>query len=371
MRGKDREIIKRYAPRAWRYAYSEIQRNLMEEYPMAVVTAPGQVAFQKRRLPPLGSHDVLIGVKACSICGGDIHLFKGKHPFASLPMAIGHEISGEVIKTGECVSKVAVGNRVAVEPLMVCSRCYFCVRGEYHLCQEIRYHYSAGQGGFTPYFVTSENWIHPLPESVSFEEGALLEPLAVAIHAARKAQVELGHTVAIFGAGGIGLFLLQVVKAAGCGDIFIVDLLDHRLKTALSFGADWTINARHEDPVREIFVKTKDLGVDRSFEAVGAEKTFEQSAQSLKKGGICVLVGLFEDPLKIQFPVNLFVQREIQLRGSRGYCWDFQVALDLVKSGQVKLKPVISHQLPLGELPRAFEILLDPSSQANKVVIQI
>jgi len=343
----------------------------MEEYPMAIVTAPGRVEFKKRAVPPLGTHDVLLRVKACSICGGDLHLFKGKHPLASLPMAIGHEISGEVIEVGQAVSKISPGDRVAVEPVIICGKCYFCLRGEYHLCQNIRYQYSAGQGGFTPYFVVSENWVHRLPDFVSYEEGALLEPLAVAVHAARKSQLDLGRSAAIFGAGGIGLFLLQVVKAAGCGSVFIVDLLEHRLNTAMSLGATVAINAAREDPVERILKETDNLGVDRSFEAVGLEKTLHQSAQSLKKGGICVLIGLFEDPLNVNFPVNLFVQREIQVRGCRGYCWDFQVALEMIKSGQVKLKPLISHQLPLNDLSRAFEILLDPQAQARKVVIQV
>jgi len=343
----------------------------MEEYSMAIVTAPGRVEFIKRTLPPLGPHDVLLRVKACSICGGDLHLFKGKHPLASLPMAIGHEISGEVIEVGQDVSKVSVRDRVAVEPVIICGGCHFCLRGEYHLCQNIRYQYSAGQGGFTPYFVVSENWVHRLPDFVSYEEGALLEPLAVAVHAARKAQLDLGHSAAIFGAGGIGLFLLQVVKAAGCSSVFIVDLLEHRLNTAMSLGATVAINVAREDPVERIFKETESLGVDRSFEAVGLEKTLHQSAQSLKKGGICILIGLFEDPLNVNFPVNLFVQREIQVRGCRGYCWDFQVALELIESGQVKLKPLISHQLPLNDLSRAFEILLDPKAQARKVVIQV
>ncbi|MBI5968269.1 MAG: alcohol dehydrogenase catalytic domain-containing protein [Deltaproteobacteria bacterium] len=343
----------------------------MEQYPMAVVTAPGRVEFKKRTLPPFGSHDVLLRVKACSICGGDLHIYKGKHPLAPLPMAIGHEISGEVIETGKAVSKVSLGDRVAVEPVITCGTCYFCIRGEYHLCENIGYQYSSGQGGFTPYFVVSENWVHLLPDFISFEEGALFEPLAVAVHACCKAQVELGHSTAIFGAGGIGLFLLQVVKAAGGSEVFIVDLLEHRLKTALSLGAHFSINVAEEDPVERIIKETHGLGVDRSFEAVGVEKTLRQSAESLKKGGICVLIGLFEEPHRVLFPVNLFVQREIQIRGCRGYCWDFQVALELVRDGKVQLKPLISHQLPLSDLRKAFEILLDAKAQANKVIIQL
>jgi threonine dehydrogenase-like Zn-dependent dehydrogenase len=111
--------------------------------------------------------------------------------------------------------------------------------------------------------------------------------------------------------------------------------------------------------------------VDRSFEAVGVEKTLHQCAQSLKKGGICVLIGLFEEAHHVHFPINLFVQKEIQIRGCRGYCWDFQVALELIKARQVRLTPLISHQLPLTDLPKAFEILLDPEAKAGKVIIQV
>ena len=343
----------------------------MNEYPMAFVTAPGRVEFKNRILPSLKDDDVLIKVKACSICGGDLHLYKGKHPFAQLPMAIGHEISGAVIKRGRDVRKVSPGDRVAIEPVITCGQCYFCLRGEYHLCQNIAYQYSIGQGGFTPYFVVSENRVHRLPDFISYEEGSLLEPLAVAVHAVRKAEVERGQSAAIFGAGGIGLFLLQALKAAACGEVFIVDVLRHRLNTALSLGANLAINVSEENPVETIFRETKGLGVDRSFEAVGLEKTLRQSAESLKKGGICVLLGLFENPLEVNFPVNLFAQREIQIRGSRGYCGDFQVALELLEKKKVRLKPIISHQFPLGSLEQAFEILLDPNSQANKVVIQL
>jgi 2-desacetyl-2-hydroxyethyl bacteriochlorophyllide A dehydrogenase len=343
----------------------------MEQYPMAVVTAPGKVEFVKRTLPPVGDHDVLLRVKACAICGGDLHIYKGKHPLASLPMAIGHELSGEVIQTGNSVTRTSPGDRVAVEPVIPCGKCHFCLRGEYHLCQDIRYQYAAGQGGFTPFFAASENWVHRLPDFLSFEEGALLEPLAVAVHAARRGQIEMGHTVAIFGAGGIGILLLQVARASGAAKVFVTDLSEHRRKTAEFFGAALALDPEKEDPVERIFRETEGLGVDRSFEAVGLVKTLHQAAASLKKGGIAVLIGLFEDPHGVTFPVNLFAQREIQIRGSRGYCWDFQVAMEFVRNNKIKLKPLISHQLPLEDLPRAFQILLEPKSQADKVVIQI
>lgn len=343
----------------------------MEQYPMAVVSAPEQIEFVPRTLPSLGEKDVLIRVKACSICGGDLHLYKGKHPLAALPAAIGHELAGEVIAKGSSVTKIYIGDRVSIEPVLTCGSCFFCLRGEYHLCQNIAYQYSAGQGGFAPYFVAPEKWVHRLPDSISYEEGALLEPLSVAVHAARKAEISLGQSVAIFGAGGIGLFLLQVIRAAGAAPIFMIDIQERRLQTARELGANFIINSLKENPGERILSATASLGVDRSFEAVGLEKTLRESAECLKKGGICVLIGLFEEFRNVNFPVNLFVQKEIEMRGSRGYCWDFQTALNLVKEGSVKLAPLISHFFPLSDLPKAFEMLRQPIHKANKVIIQI
>lgn len=343
----------------------------MEKYPMAIVSAPGQVEFVQRTLPPLSEKDVLIRVRACSICGGDVHLYKGKHPFASLPAAIGHEIAGEVVEKGTAVTKVKIGDRLVVEPVITCGQCYFCAHGEYHLCQNIAYQYSVGQGGFTPYFITPEKWAHKIPDTISYEEAALIEPLAVAVHAVRKAEAGLGHDLAIFGAGGIGLLLLQVVRAVGGNSVFVIDIQDHRLKLAQELGASWVLNPEKEESLTKILQETGGLGVDRSFEAVGLEKTLRASVECLKKGGICVVIGLFEEPWEIKFPVNLFGQREIQVRGSRGYCWDFQKAINLVANRKVIMAPLISHYLPLSDLPKAFELLLDPEQKTNKVVMQI
>lgn len=337
---------------------------------MAFVTSPGRIEYRERKLPDLRAHDVLIKTKAVSICGSDLHIFKGKHPAAPLPVPIGHELAGEVLKTGKSVSKVKEGDRVTVEPVIICGECPFCQRGEYNLCNNISFQYRKGQGGFTPYFVAEENWIHQLPQSVSFEEGALIEPLAVAVHAVKKGGISFGQTVAIFGAGPIGLLVLLLTKLSGSGEIYAVDIRDFRLEKAECLGAFKAINSSRQDPVEVIFDKTGQSGVDWAFEAVGTEKTLNDSLRTLKKGGTSIVVGIFEDP-DIRIPANIFVQKEIALIGSQGYCWDFQVALKLAGRGDLKLGEIITHQLPLSELQQAFELLINPGSKAIKVVIQM
>src|SRR3990172_446994 len=342
---------------------------MQETYPMAFVIAPSTVEFRERKLLPLRRHEVLVKVKAASICGSDLHIFKGRHPSAPLPAAIGHEICGEIIRVGHEVTWVKEGDRVAVEPVIACGKCHFCQRGEYHLCLNISSQYRQGQGGFTPYFVAEERWVHKLPANISYAEGALLEPLSVAVHAVRRSGLQFGQTSAVFGAGAIGLLLLMVIRQAGGGDCFIVDLQPHRLEIAQMLGGI-PLNNREVDVLKYIDAATASLGVDRSFEAVGVAPTLAQSLQVLKKGSTAILVGIFEEPA-VSIPANLFVQREITLSGSQGYCWDFPRAIDLVSSGKVHLQPLITHSLPLESLQQAFKLLTAPRREAIKVVVTI
>jgi 2-desacetyl-2-hydroxyethyl bacteriochlorophyllide A dehydrogenase len=337
---------------------------------MAVVTAPGKVEFQTKTLPDLGARDVLIQVKAAAICGSDLHIFKGKHPSAALPVSIGHEAAGQIIAVGEEVKKHKIGDRVTIEPVIACGKCDFCVRGQYHLCVSVSFQYRKGQGAFAPYFIASEERVFELPDHLSYEEGALVEPLAVALHAVRKSGIRLGQTCAVFGAGAIGLLVAMLSHRTTGSDVFVVDINSFRLERALELGATEVINSLASNPVETIMERTGQMGVDRSFEAVGLEATLTQSLKVLKKGGTTTLLGIFEKP-DVVLPVNLFVQREINLAGSQGYCWDFQDSLTLLENNVVDLKKLVTHRLNFDELQQGFETLLKPQSNAIKVVINI
>ena len=338
--------------------------------PMAIVTAPGVIEFQDRPLFAPGPDEVQIKVKAVSICGSDLHIFKGAHPAAPLPVPAGHEIAGEVAQVGERVRKVKPGDRVTIEPVIVCGTCAYCQRGEYSLCEKISFQYRVGQGGFTTHFTAREKWVHLLPAALSYSEGALVEPLSVALHAVKKSNLRVGDNSAIFGAGAIGLLLLMLLKATGGGDVAMVDVQDHRLQKALELGATVVFNNLEGSSVEQIVQQSGGLGVERAFEAVGINLTLVQALQSVKKGGMVVLLGLFEKP-DLAIPANIFVQKEITLTGSQGYCWDFQGALKLLADQRIDLKPLITHQMPLAQVQDAFDLLMDPKNEAIKVILNV
>ncbi len=338
--------------------------------PMVFVVEPGRVEIRDVPIPELGAQDVHIKVRAATVCGSDLHLFKGKHPAVGLPTAVGHELAGEVVAVGPAVRHIKLGDRVAVEPVIACGECVYCQRGQYHLCVDISFQYRRGQGSFTTDFIAPERWVHRLPEQASYAEGALLEPLAVALHAQGKSGIQLGDRSLIFGAGAIGLLLLQAVRQAGGGEIWVVDVNDYRLQMASRFGATRVVNNLSANLIQEVMEHTDGLGMDRSFEAIGLQTTLVQALQALRKGGLAVLVGLFEQTA-IEIPANIFVQREIGLVGSQGYCWDFQKGVDLLSRGQVDLQGLITHTFSLEQIQAAFDTLMDRDNQAMKVVVNI
>lgn len=339
-------------------------------YPMAFVTAPGRIEFQERKLPELGTRSVLLKVRAASICGSDLHIFRGKHPRAPLPVALGHEVAGEILEVGKDVTRVREGDRVTLEPVIRCGKCGFCRSGQYNYCPQLSRPHRKGQGAFSPFLVIEEEWIHELPPNISFEVGALAEPLAVAVHAMKRGSVRLGQSAAIFGAGAIGLLILYLTKVAGLTPTFVVDVRDFRLDKATKLGASYAINASRQEAVGVIHEMTDGLGVDRAFEAVGAKETLADSMHVLKQGGTGIVVGLFEED-EISIPANVMTSREISLVGSRGYCWDFQEALVFLESGAVNLEEIITHRMPLAQVQQAFELLSNPNAEAIKVVIQM
>ena len=337
-------------------------------YPMAMVSAPGSIEFVDFPVADPSPTQVLIKTKAVSICGSDIHTYRGTHPFAPLPAAIGHELSGEIVQTGREVSKFQPGDHVVLEPVIVCGACAFCQQGDYNLCAHISFHHREGKGAFIPYFVADQDWVHRLPNGISFEEGALVEPLAVALHALRRADIKKGQNVAVFGAGPVGIMIVMVARRAGAGGIFSVDIQDFRLRKAKELGATEVFDNAEGHALEAIAQWTDHLGVDVAFEAVGRQLTLLQSLRALRKGGTAVIVGLFSEA-DVVIPSNIFVQKEITLSGSQGYCRDFQAALKLLEKGDIDLRSLITHRLPIRSLQEGFELLTESDAEAMKVVI--
>ncbi|QRN83755.1 alcohol dehydrogenase catalytic domain-containing protein [Chloroflexota bacterium] len=342
----------------------------MQTYPMAIITEPGKVAFEDHPMNNLLPDEVRIKVKYAAICGSDLHLYKGLHPSVSLPSAVGHELSGVVIEKGSEVTNLQVGDRVTVEPVIACGKCHFCLRGQYHLCQDVSFHYRRGQGAFGEYFIAPARYVFRLPDSVSLETGALVEPLSVALHAVNKCEMHLGQSTAVFGAGAIGLLVVMLASRRTQGQTFSIDINQFRLDKALEIGATMAINNLEENSVETILNQTERLGVDFSFEAAGFAQTLEQTLQSVRKGGLSTLIGIFEDPFP-KVPINLFIQKEITLSGSQGYNWDFQDALTILDQNKLSLETLVTHRFPLEKVQDAFSLLTQRGNQAIKVLIEM
>lgn len=341
---------------------------MSEYFKSAIIKEPGLVEFQDVPFVEPGPDEILIKVKAAAICGSDLHLFKGRHPSAGLPSAVGHELAGCIVQVGSSVDDFKPGGRVTVEPVIICDSCRACLSGQYNLCSNISFQYRQGRSGFADYFLAPARWVHHLPDSVSYEEGALTEPLAVAAHAIKNAGPIIGKTAAVFGDGAIGLLILMLLKHDGANPIYLTGVQDARLKLAEKLGADKAINNLKQDSADIIRELSAGEGVDLSFEAVGLGQTLNQALDVLRKGGRSVLLGIFEET-SMEFNPNIFIQKEISLTGSQGYCRDFPTALNMLEQEGPGPAEIISHRLPMHELQKAFEILLKPDSGAVKIVM--
>ena len=278
-------------------------------------------------------------------------------------------MSGIVVQIGNEVTRIKEGDRVTVEPVIACGECYYCLRGKYHLCANISFQYRKGQGAFAEIFYAPENRTYKIPDSLVFEEGALIEPLSVALHAVKNSGIGPGQSSAVIGAGAIGLLVSMLLINITGVKPYISDVNDFRVQKAIDLVAHGIFSGRDEDINAVIFDRTSGLGVDHSFEAVGLEITLSQALKVLKKGGKATLLGIFEEPSpKIQ--INLFVQREISLSGSQGYAWDFQDAINLAASEKVKLQELITSRFPLDQLQKGFDLLTQPGNNQIKVILE-
>jgi threonine dehydrogenase-like Zn-dependent dehydrogenase len=217
------------------------------------------------------------------------------------------------------------------------------------------------------YFVVDQRYVYKLPEQLSYENGALIEPLAVAVHAVNRAKIGLGEKVVIMGAGPIGILIAAVCKAAGAREIIISDISEARLETAVLMGATRTVNSRNESVLEVVREITGGRGIGKSFECAGREETFVQAMSCLCKGGTATMVGIFEQPT-IQIPASIFISQEITVQGSQGYCWDFETALSLTST--IDLGKIISHVFPLTDIDQAMKAALDPAQKAVKIILK-
>ena len=306
----------------------------------AVFRAPGLIEVHDVPTPAPGAGEALVRVAFCGVCGSDLHRFRGDLPLISVTP--GHEISGIVDSVAPGVTAVAPGDRVCVEPLVPCGDCRYCRTGHHQLCAHA--HYLAGDvdGGFAEFVIVPATMLHRLPDSMPLEQAALMEPLAVAVHAVRQGGVGPGSSVCVLGAGTIGLLVLQAARANGAGQVLITAKHAHQAEVATSLGADGVIVA-DADVTAEVGRLTDGEGVDCVVETVGGHAPTPALAMDIaRKRGSVVIVGGFAAPQPVDF--RQMVMKELHIVGSHTYDYgpnmqrDFEVALGLVASGRVQLE---------------------------------
>jgi L-iditol 2-dehydrogenase len=322
-------------------------------------------------MPTPGSDEVLIRVAACGICGSDVHGYDGSSGRRIPPLVMGHEAAGTIETVGSAVKNFAPGDRVTFDSTVYCGECANCRRGDINLCDRRQVlGVSCGDyrraGAFAQFVAVPARILHRLPENLPFAEAALLEAVAVAIHAVNLAEISTSTTALVIGAGTIGILTMQALRAAGCARVLVTDVDADRLELARQLGAteillsDDSLNAR-------LLQFTDGEGVDVALEAVGRSETVAAAIDSVRKGGVVVLIGNIAP--NVDLPLQKVVTRQIRLQGSCASAGEYPQAIRWMASGAIRVKPLITAIAPLEEGPSWFERLYAREPNLLKVVL--
>jgi L-iditol 2-dehydrogenase len=321
--------------------------------------------------PTVGPDDVLVGIRACGICGSDIHGYDGSTGRRQPPLVMGHESAGVVAEVGANVTRTSVGDHVALDSLLSCGKCELCRNGQTNMCAGRRILGVACDefrqpGAFAEYIVVPQQAIYPVPSDLPFEHAALVEPVSVALHAVSRLRINLGDSAAVVGSGMIGLLVVQSLKIAGCEEVIAIDLDDNRLRLARELGATFTVNPSQSNAVETVLERTGG-GVDVSLEVVGAAQPLATAIGCTRRGGQIGLVGNLS--AEVPLPLQTVVVRELTLVGTLASAGEYPRAIELIASGAMKVAPLISAIAPLAEGPQWFERLYNRESGLLKVVL--
>ncbi|MBY5004947.1 galactitol-1-phosphate 5-dehydrogenase [Streptococcus suis] len=341
----------------------------------ALLTKLNHFEIHELEKPVPHSNQVLVNVKAAGICGSDIHKMQSEWKY-ELPMVMGHEFSGQVEAVGDEVQSVTVGDRVAIVPFLPCNKCIYCKEAKYQLCEDYRMIGSHYYGGFEEYVVVPETNVLPIGDKISYEEAAMIEPLAVAAHGVMGLDPQVGDQVAVFGLGTIGILSVQWLRLAGVKKIIGIDIDPIKLEESKKYGITDTINPLEESLEDRITDLTKGLGVDISLECAGSKITEEQCLLITRKGGKIGYQGIaYTDVLLHQRAFENIFRREYTVKGFwnsysapfPGKEWTHSV--EFIEAGKINLKDMISHRFPLGDIQKAFNLTVHREESYNKVMI--
>lgn len=331
------------------------------------------LAFKKMEIPEPKTGEVLVEVEYCGICGSDVHFYEtgciGTTPIEG-DLILGHECAGIVVKTGSGVTNVAAGDRVVLEPGIGCGECEFCKSGRYNLCPDVQFiSCPPYQGAMRQYLTHPAHLAFRLPENVSTQEGALVEPLSVGLHAARLGEVKLGDTVVILGAGCIGLTTLAACKAMSASRVIVTDLYQNRLDKALEMGADIVINGSEEDTLARVLELTNGQGAEVVFETAGSRVTAMQTEPMTKRGGIIVIVG----NVMGDTPMNFYKlgHKEIVIKTVHRYRNVFPLAIQSIADGKIDIRKLATDCFAFEDGIEAFEKARTDKQNVVKAVLQM
>jgi len=331
---------------------------------------PQTLKFEEVPVPSIGAGELLVKVEAVLTCGTDVKLYRRGHPLVTrVPMIIGHEFSGVVVAVGKGVEGFEEGMRVVAANSAPCNACYYCKRSQPNLCDQVNRNLIgfSTQGAYAEYIripapIVKQN-THIVPSEVAFEEAAILEPFACVVHGNDLAGIQSGDAVAVIGAGPIGLLHVQLAKLKGAAEIAIVDMVEARLKLALDLGATFAVNASEEDEVAKVVELTQGRGADVAIEAVGSPSTWRKATEMTRRGGTVVLFGGCPSGTTANFNADKIHYQELTLKGVFHHTpAAVERALRLITSRAIRVKPLITHRMPLSDVSRALELMASGAS---------
>lgn len=322
----------------------------------AVLEKVNKIEITDIPVPKPASDEVVIKVKTCGMCGTDLKLYTGQYT-ARVPVVPGHEYAGEIVEVGKSVRNLRPGQRVVSDPNESCGKCYWCRNHQPCFCNDLAAYGVLRDGGFAEYCTATEKGVYPIPEGIDDEVAAFAEPVSCVVHAADRISYRPGETVAILGGGPLGQIHLQFALNSGASKVVLADPNQSRRELAQKFGAHAVINPKEEDVKERVLEQTAGLGVDVVIEAVGRKETIEQSFRLAKRGGRVVIFGFAAESEKAVFSPFDVLSRELTILGAWVNPYSYSRALDVLSSGRIDVKPLISHRLNLDNILQGYQMM--------------
>jgi len=336
----------------------------------AVVSAPQKIEFKNIPVPSIGKGQVLVRIMNIGICGSDIHVYHGKHPYTTYPITQGHEVSGEIVKICPDVKQFKLGDRITIQPQVVCGKCFSCRHGNYHICDSLKVMGFQTTGAASEYFAVDACKLIRLPDDFSYESGAMIEPVAVAVHALSRGMSIIDKRVVVLGAGPIGNMVAQVAKSLGAESVLITDISNYRLEIARSCGVDYCANTLEDDLEIAILNSFGSDGADIFFECVGVNKTIDQAIKYARKGSDIIIVGVFSENVSINMAA--IQDRELRIIGTLMYQEnDFIKAIEIIERNKINLDPILTCYFDFNEYKKAYEYIDEQKDRIMKVMIRV